>query len=255
MKSLCALTLDGRDPGGGDPALILTELRYAPAEPRPGACVLRADRDGRLWEPARVLLGFEIHEENPVRRMAVLQRLMAWGRRGGALRTEDRPGKMLRVGPARLLTEVSTLHWADGLQICFTAAPFPFWQDAAPQRLQLSGTDESDEVFAPGYAADALVSARIAANAAVTQMTLSAGSSRIALTGLSLADGQTVSLGWTDDRHIFFIRNETTGAGLLGRRTADSSDELRLPAGRKGQIAVWANGRVSADFEVRGLYL
>ena len=195
MKSLCALTLDGRDPGRGDPALILTELRYAPAEPKPGACVLRADRDGRLWEPARVLLGFEIHEENPVRRMAVLQ------------------------------------------------------------RLQLSGTDESDEVFAPGYAADALVSARIAANAAVTQMTLSAGSSRIALTGLTLTAGQTVSLGWTDERHIFFIRNETTGAGLLARRTADSSDELRLPAGRKGQIALWANGRVSADFEVRGLYL
>ena len=248
--------MDGRGLQDLDPSITVYQILYQSPE-RADKAMLRAGGDGvlmtrRSFGSLTVAIRLFIREADAARLAACADRILRWAR-GGWFTAYDRPNRRVRLA-FDSFAHLPVPQDGTAMELKLSA-PFPYWQDAVPQRLQLSGTDESDEVFAPGYAADALVSARIAANAAVTQMTLSAGSSRIALTGLSLAAGQTVSLGWTDDRHIFFIRNETTGAGLLSRRTADSSDELRLPAGRTGGIALWANGRVSADFEVRGLYL
>lgn len=252
---VCAM--DGRGLEDLDPAITVWQVACGCPERRVKA-LPRGAGDGvmetaRSFGEALVTIRLFIREAHAARAQDTAGRILSWAR-GGWFTTGDRPGRRIYLS---LAGHGGLLSVRDGsaLELRLTAAAFPFWQDARPRRAELSGTGASGSVFAPGYAADALVSVRATARSAVTRAVFKAGSTRIELAGLSLTAGQAIVTGWSDDRHIFFIREEQTGRSLLACRTASSSDELRLPAGKTEKVSVSADGRMDAAFEVRGLYL
>ena len=256
MRSLCAAFLNGRGLQDVDPALLLTEVRHSPAETvyadirLPGGAALTVKR---TVHPARVRLCFEVHEEDGARRRAILDRAAAWAAGGGTLTVSDRPGQALRVRCARL-PEVSAAHWCERMTFEFEGFPLPWWQDERPQTVQLDGRSGTAEVFVPGCAGEAPVSVTLRAKGPLGSLQLTAGESAIRLEGLALKAGGELELGIRPETGLFFIRRAETGASLLGCRTADSSDLLLLPAGRRSRLSLTADAEAEAEFQVRGVY-
>lgn len=216
---------------------------------RPGQRVLR-----RNVQSLSVTISFEIHERSVARRNAICQQAQEWALGGGYLTTSDRPEQRLSVACDTPPVIGSALRWTDKIKMVFTAYDFPFWEDEEPQSATVAGTSGSASLYAGGYAAPVYVTAKVtnASGSVLNRLTLTAGDTAITLEGLVLPAGKTLTLDYIDG-HI--LRITTDGVSVLRNRTDGSSDDLRLPAGRRGQVAVNANTGVTAVFSARGLYL
>ena len=78
-----------------------------------------------------------------------------------------------------------------------------------------------------------------------------AGQTVLHFSGLALPSGSVLEVG-TDEHCVFYARigNES----VLSKRTAESSDELRLEAGKFGKLSVSTDGKAKTRFGVRGYY-
>ena len=255
MKSLCGAWLNGLGLQDIDSALLLTEIIHLPAAIRcrevslPGGPLLTLQRETR---PARVLLRFAAHEEEPVRRGQLLERAAAWALQGGRLTVSDRPGQALRVRCTEL-PEHSTLHWTKEMTLAFEGRPYPLWRDVRPQAAEMTGRSGSAEVWVPGCGVSP-VSVTLQAKERLTAVRLAAGDSFIALSGLALAKGERLWLGEAEETGLFEIRRGQTGGSLLTKRTPPSSDALCLPAGRRGSLSYSADAAADVLFEVWGVH-
>ena len=255
MKSLCGAWLDGLGLQDIDPALLLTEIVHIPAAVRctdvslPGGPMLAVKRETR---PARVLLRFAVHEEEPVRRAQLLERAAAWALRGGRLTVSDRPGQALRVRCTEL-PEHSTLHWTKEMTLAFEGRPQPLWRDLRPRTAEITGRSGSADIWAPGCGVSP-VSVTLQAQGRLTAVRFSAGESFIEMEGLQMDKGERLTLGESEETGFTEIRRELTGESLLAKRTARSSDRLCLRAGRRGRLSLSADADVNALFEVWGVH-
>ena len=119
---------------------------------------------------------------------------------------------------------------------------------------RVSGREERPFRFRSGYAADPPVSARIVPAERLTALSLTAGGTRVALSGLDVPAGSEIGLE-RDGENLLTVRNRTTGESLYGRLAADSGDGLFLPAGTRGAVGFSADAACDVTFQTRGLYL
>lgn len=195
----------------------------------------------------------EIHTYGTAERQRICEQVAAWAMKGGVLRTSDKNERRLNVVCSDAPTIESALNWTDTVTISFAAYALPFWEDLYPQELKLTGTSETGSMFGVGYADRPFVTVNLAVKAGtLTDVSFVAGSTNIVLSGLSLATGAILTLDY-DARHILTLYGNNES--VYNKRTASSSDDLRLEIGVANPIVLSANTNVEATFKARGLYL
>ena len=257
MRTRYACALNGVEIGELDASVLLIDIDYNTPS-RQLTTTRLAGSDGQrmmrdVTDSVSVLVTFEIHEHDIERRAAVCEQVQRWAMEGGILTTADKPERQLRVVCETPPAIGSALKWTSRLNILFTAYERPFWEDRYPTRVTINGNGSAD-VYAPGFAAPAVVDGRVkntGANA-VNSLTLRSGNTFFTFESLALAAGKTLEFGY-DSRNILFIRAD--GQSALLKRTPASSDGLALQPGGMRKMSVTADGSVSASFEIRGMYI
>ena len=241
-----------------DPAVVIYDVSYEAPEITTHT-VDRARYNGsrvmrQRMGSSSVTITFAVREYDPPRRQDIMHRITAWAMGGGILTTDDRPNQRLHVVCTSAPSVQSSLKWADSQEMEFSAFDQPFWEDVTPAVKSLTGTDESGQLNGVGAAADPFIEVRVEAAENVTALTLTAGDTSFAFSGISIAAGEALVIEY-DETHTLRIYNEDTGVSYLDKRSASSDDDLMIKVGRFSPVSFTANGLCTAVFKARGLYL
>lgn len=192
---------------------------------------------------------FAIREYDPFRRRLVCSHVREWARRG-FLSTSDRPGQRIRVVCEKLPTVDSALKWTADLDMQFTAYEKPYWEADIPYTYTLANGENS--VMPPGdmtgnCTADLFVSAL----GPINSMSIRTPVSAIQFEGLDMIAGDKMSFEY-DNTGLINIR--INGEPSLGKRTANSSDDLFLEAGKVNNVVLTCDGNADVTIRTRGRY-
>lgn len=193
-------------------------------------------------------IDFAIHEEQPIRRKALLQSVCAWALPGGTLTISDRPDQQLTVACAGLPAS-STEAWTESLTLTFAATRCPYWEDA--ELTTVTGTGVMTLTL-PGTADTAPVEAVITntGTAAVTRLTLHCAATSMIFENITLQPGGSFFLQMADGLLYAVIDGES----ILPHRTPHSDDLLLAPCGRACSVQATALQPLEAVFKARGRY-
>ena len=196
-----------------------------------------------------VTVTFELHEYGTQQRQNACQEIIAWAKNGGKLQTSDRPDQYLQCVCTKPPSLESASKWTDALTVEFTAYTIPYWQGLYPSKLTISGASAEGVIFVPGNG-ETRPNVKITAHAAITTLTVTFGSTSIALTGLETAADDVITIDH-DENGILSIKSGNTS--LLAKRSVTSSDDLVAECGNI-PVSVSASGSVDAEFTVRGVW-
>lgn len=182
-------------------------------------------------------------------RARVVDAVNAWAK-DGVLTVSYRPNQRLLVRRAGPAATGDVRDYNADIQIDFDAPASPFWEDAFPARLSLSGESGSGSVVVTGTA-PGLAAVTVTPEAALTALTVTAGATAMAFEGLAIPAGQPVTIDHDDHG---YLRIASGGASLLSKRTAASADEL-LGGPGPCACAFTADAACQVDFAIRGRYL
>ncbi len=248
--------LDKKSLSAIDPAIYIRDIAYdAPRFAMTTSSI--PGRNGqriasRHAQSTSVTIAIEIHEQDIAKRQEICQRVQAWAAKGGSLTTNDRRGQRLRVICETPPVIASALKWTQPLKITFTAYEQPFWEDEYPRSVTLNGTG-SKSMYAPGIGVLTRVEvvARNTSGSTVNALTLKAGGTTMVFSGLGLASGETLEIGY-DENGLLVIRSGSTSK--MKCRTADSDDDLMIETGKNETVSV-SDADVNVTFKARGLYM
>lgn len=254
MISRYKVWLDGESLEEISPNIYVSDISYGAAAP-----AYTANRIGRndgvlsgadYVEEATVTVSFEIREYNTQRRQIVAQSVAKWAMKGGWLTTSDRDGMRMRVKCTKLPAINSVMRWLEAVQVEFTAFEVPYWTSVEPVKAILNNGDT--KTLINGGVRKTYAEVSVAANAALTSLTVAVGNTSITLEGLSVAGGDTVTISYTEDRHILEIKHGTTS--ILNKRTAGSADDLIAEPG-ENEVSFTASGTASCTVSIREVYV
>lgn len=253
MKSRFDALLNGVALSGLDENICVTDISY-PSPEISYTIAKFAGRNGgmatnRKLDQTVVSISFELHVYGTRHRQTACQQIVAWAKNGGRLQTSDRTDQYLQCICTKLPSIESASKWTDELTVEFTAYGIPYWQGVFPSKAVFSGADAEGEIFVQGNA-ETRPDIQITANAAVTSLTVGFGSTSVALSGLSVSSGGVIQISH-DENGILSIKTGTTS--LLGKLTVTSSDDLVADCGNI-PVSVEANGSVTAEFTVKGVW-
>lgn len=238
-----------------DPTIFITDIQETAPKIRTRTTDnalydgLRVTRSQR--QSLAVSVTFCVREYDTARRKAIAEKACAWAE-DGWLTINDRPGQRLWVICDRIPVIPSSLKWTDELTIGFTAYALPYWQQQYPATATYTGTNGSTFV-SPAGNRDCYLEAEITATGGtVNELVLAVGGRAYAFTGLGLANGQTLSIGYSDDEHLQYMR--VGDQSVLSKRTAASDDDLILLAKSQNAVTITANAAVRATIKARGLW-
>lgn len=204
----------------------------------------------RYHTQLNVTVKFLIREYDTMRRKAICQAVAAWAQ-GKFLAVNDRPGQRLCVECATLPVISSAQRWTDALSMVFSAWEKPYWEDAHPASVVLSGNGSAVLRFA-GVMPDSPLEAEITANNSVGKVTIACGGQTYELGGLSMGAGDVLRIGH-DEHGLQFMR--VNDRSVLSHRQPDSSDEIMLQPRTDNTITFSADGNAKAVFSARGKWL
>lgn len=254
MKSRYSVTLNNVPLSALDDCIYVSDISYTPASPKHETTRYAARQGVYAGEPyiesSRVTVSFMIRHYTTHERQQTAQQVMRWCAAGGWLQTSDRPHQRIYVRCTRFPAVESALRWTDALTVEFTAFAYPFWQDSMPATVSLSSGD-TQSVFMPGvWPAD--IEATVTAREAITTFTITCGATSMTFSGLSVSEGGTVTISYTDDRHL--LEAKADGVSVLDKRTSESSDDLVLAPG-DGTVSFTADARAGCRLLIRGVWL
>lgn len=232
--------LDGLPLHAIDPTIYITDIQEQPSHmdvqthPRASGDGLRVTK--RTRQSLSVVVRFVVREYDVMRRKAILQKIIGWAKAGKYLEINDRPEQRLRVEVDTMPTIQSALRWTQELSIAFTAYGSPYWEESMPDTFTTSGTVQQ---LVNGDADKAFPDVEVSPSASTVTVTV--GDSHITLENVSGA------VLIAHDNGVLSITED--GVPVLGKRTADSSDDLVCIPGEVNTFSV-AGG--SALFTVRG---
>lgn len=194
---------------------------------------------------------FCVREYDTARRKAVAEKACEWAR-DGWLTINDRPNQRLYVVCDKLPVVTSSLKWTDDLTIGFTAYALPYWQEQYPITSTYTGENGSVNV-SPSGNRDCFLEAYITADGGtVNTLTIETNEQKFAFSGLGLAKGQKLSIGYDDEHHLQYMR--IGNMSVLSKRTASSSDDLMLYPRKQNTVSITADATVIATVKARGLW-
>lgn len=238
-----------------DPAIHLTDIAYDPIQPE-RTTTKHAGRDGSYSgrrdsiSANKTTVSFSVRKYSTTERQRVVNEIQRWATGGGWLKTSDRQGQRIRAVCTKFPAVQSAMRWLDTLTVEFTAYDWPFWEDEIPNTATV-GSGGTGTLLSNG-ARPCDVEAVITAYASVSSFTATCGGTSIALSGISLSDGDVVNIRYTEDHHLLEIKKGTTS--LLDKRTTASSDDLIAQPGSNA-VSFTCSASASCQFIAKGAYL
>lgn len=260
--TLCDCRLNGLSPAAIDPAVLLIDVREHPPQmsrltlPMAGREGLQLTRQQRA--SLSVTCELELHDPDPVRRKSLCQRVARWAAPGGWLTLSDRPGQRLRVTCDAPPVLPSALHWTQPVSVTFTAWEAPWWEDARPTAATATAPAATGSLLLrPPGDLPAPLAASFTAQGAVSALSLACGGATVALSGLAMAAGETLTIDYDDRQLLRIVIRSGAGAerSALRCRSADSPDDLWLTPRQDNKVSWQAAGPVTASVSARGRYL
>lgn len=217
----------------------------------PGSFVIRDDRSSLA-----VRIQFAVLEEDYATRTTILSRVAQWARSGTILTLGDRPGKQLACICTALPQTQSRRKWAGLCEMTFTAYRVPFWEDELPMTAEATSPALRHEIaLAQPGTYPAPLTACITAHGAVSELSITAGGSECAFSGLALEAGGQLDLTCENGlTGAFQAAADGNAQPCLDAITAGSADELLLPPGETSIVTVTADGPVTVRLCVRGRF-
>lgn len=207
----------------------------------------------RMRRPERDSLTLHIdlvlHEEEPIRRQALLSAVHAWAVGGGWLTCSERPGQRLSV-VCTGLAAISAADWTEKMTLTFQSDGAPYWEDEAATTVSGSG---AMVLALPGTAEAAPVDVTLVhqGGSAVTAVTISVGDTLLRFEGLAWQSGSRFQLTQAGG----LLRAEIDGQSVLPHRTVDSADMLLARCGADNTVQATADRSLTATFSARGRYV
>lgn len=253
MRSRYEATLNGIKLSSISPKILIEDISYTDPSLTFGTYYL-AGRDGQritreYKQKASATITFSVREYDTKQRQSIIQSVISWARDGGTLETSDRANQFLVCKCERKPYITSVLKWADAMQMTFTAYILPYWQNSSESKITLTGLQGSGNLNVPGSAPQTFVYATAKTNAAITYLSLEAGSTKMELKGLTVAANRQIVLDYTDD---MVLRVRDGGTSLLNKRFG--SDDLIADCGGATRVRFSADGNCTVEFKARGLW-
>lgn len=192
-----------------------------------------------------------IAQQDPQRRAQVLQFVQGWANCGGRVEVSYRTGQYLTAVCDEPPTLVSANKWTDPLYVVFTAYEFPFWRSEDKTNVSIASTGS----IKPGGVSKSMpcdVTITNTGNSEVTQLTVTAGETRLSFANVSLPAGGKLEI-MHDESGLLSAKIDDVS--ILINRTEESSDDLLVSGGVNNSISVSSDGSVSALFKAWGVYL
>ena len=221
-------------------------LTYSDSPGQDGQRLLERTRDTR-----RITVTFAVRELfDLAARSAIVDLVNGWAR-DGYLETSYRPGKRIRVTAAGWASIQDPRNYNEEFSIQFDAAAVPFWEDAVPQRLTLSGESGTGSIVNLGNKAAEPEITVTPTGGALDALTLTLGDDTFAFADLDVAQGTALRL-YHDERG--YLRILAGNVSRLGCRSEASPDELRAQPGSNA-FSYAADTACSVVVEVHGRWL
>ena len=218
--------------------------------------IITGERPGRYGErmisttrkSLRVSIEAAIQELHDLSVRARIQERMAAWAMGRELRLSSRPERRLLVSCTAMPALSAVRNYTQTLRIEFTAHAVPYWEDAVPMQTALRGTRGSGTLVIPGTVRTPVSLTVRPTDAALTSFTATVGGAFIALSGLSVPKGESLSFERSEWDDLAILLG---GASQLSHRSAQSADDLLARPGR-ADVAFTANTACEVAFSTRG---
>lgn len=201
-----------------------------------------------------ISVSFVATVEDTQQRADIYARIQRWANGGGYLTISNYAGKRLYIDNAELPSLGSVKNWTDEITITLTAYAMPYWESAYPLSAAISTAARtgSTTLIPPGNADECLVDVEIRASGGVNALTITAGDTSMTFAALGLTSGQTLKIGHNDDG---LLTMKIGDVSVMSKRTAASSDDLKLVPGKIGTVSFNAGSPCTAVFRTRGRWL
>ena len=255
--------LDGQPLNALDERIILREIcEHAPKNrkvtlPALGGDGLRLVRLNR--ESLSVTLWVELHEPDPEKRQALLDRLLLPPGRTRTLNGAPLRQLKLSTRQNRLLEcvvertgDVMAVDWTRPVELRFTAWAIPYWQADELDLVELSGREDQGSLWLRGTA-ETVLEAAVLAQEPLNDVSLQCGGQMISLANLNMAEGELLMIGH-DANGLMRIWVEGGGRKRSAYSCLEpwSADEIVLQPGEnkpafsadgRARVAIWGWGR------------
>lgn len=262
MQSVIRVWMDGQGLHDIDPKLVVLDV----AENAP-TLTINTGANGKYdggyiisnnREQKDVVVQFVILARRFEERAAILDKVNAWAG-GDLLRVSYRPGQALECVCTAFPALTSSWQYAEPMTITFSAFGVPYWQQRERTAVygSVASTDQTLGIRVPGTAPQCRASIEVMneSGSALTSVkaTCAETETEIELTGLNIAAGKTLEIGY--DVHGYMFIKDSDGTSWYGKRTAQSSDDILLNARKGNSVRIQTNTPVSSIVSAKGLYV
>ena len=216
---------------------------------RPGYGLFPLNQPGR--DSLTITVTFMIKMKDRQARMAVLQKVLGWASVGW-LTVNTRPNLQLYVFCTKPPSS-KTFDWTERMEIQFTAFGEAYWQEIVPLSVSVtSAVSSATRSITPNGTQDCFLEAQIApSSGTLTSVSISAGTQTLTLTGLSVTKTAPLMI-YYDELHLLHI--ESGGVSLLGKRSAESADDIILSAGQANTVVLTFSRACTYTLKARGMW-
>lgn len=249
--------------------IVLLDIVEEPAQ-MDTQTVPRALGDGMIRTVNRrkslsVRIVYQIRTQDVVRRAEVRDLVTAWAMKGGALKVNTRPGKMIQVVMDTAPALESSMKYDADLSLTLTAYAVPYWQDADATMFEVntallaSGENWQADIFKVGGQTDTPLAATLIVGGEnnLTHLSITCNNSLMVLDGMDIAPGKAIFISYNDQGvlEILDFFNFDGDNSLAKYRTADSTDDLRAVPNVDNQILISADAALTGSLSTRGRWL
>lgn len=212
-----------------------------------------------------VRIVYQIRTQDVACRAEVRDLVAAWAMKGGTLKVNTRPGKMLQVVMDAAPALGSSMAWENELSLTLTAYAVPYWQDAEHTAFEVkttlldSGENWQADIFTVGGQTETPLAATliVGGDTNLTHLSITCNDSLMVLDGMDIAPGKAVFISYNDQGvlEILDFFNFEGDRSLMKYRTADSTDDLRAVPNTNNQILISADAALTGNLTARGRWL
>lgn len=199
-----------------------------------------------------VVVSFELRIYDISKRNEAIQKINQWASSKHLLKTNDRSGQSLTVECEEYAVLGSVRNWLDTLTLVFVTKHNPYWVSNSAKTLSLTGKSAKGTLKMDGNISDALIGVTVTTAEAITSLQLIVGSTKLIFKGLSVAKNKNVVVDYIDGRYLRVLAD---GKSILNKLQSSSTDNLLAKCGASTSVSVVADGKVTAVFSGKGLWL
>jgi hypothetical protein len=195
---------------------------------------------------------FMVREYDVMRRRSILQKVRDWAK-DGWLTTTDHQDQQLKVICTGLPVVSSAQKWTDVLTVVFTAYGMPYWQEAYPVTVSGTGTKDTLTIRPMGTMPCRLEFTATTKGLSVSKIVVKVNDQKMQFEGLTVTADDPLVVAYTDEG---YLTAKCGSAGVLGKRTDDSADDLWLEPNKDNKVTFEATTglSISVTLKARGVW-